>query len=50
MFENDGWSMRDARWWQFWLPQSGFPGGCIMAVVVAAITALAVGVIIKWPT
>ncbi len=27
------WLNRDAKWWQFWFPQSGMPGGCIAGAI-----------------
>jgi hypothetical protein len=31
------WWFRPARWWQFWWPGSGLPGGFIFAAVALAI-------------
>ncbi len=28
------WFMTDAKWYEFWMPQSGFVGGLIMGAVV----------------
>lgn len=30
----DRWFVKDARWYHFWLPQSGFLGGLIMGVTL----------------
>jgi hypothetical protein len=30
------WFWRRAKWWQFWLPQSGVEGGMIFGGIVAA--------------
>lgn len=32
MFLN--WYHKKAKWWQFWLPQSGFLGGCIAGSII----------------
>lgn len=29
------WLNRDAKWWQFWFPQSGISGGCIAGTINA---------------
>ena len=35
------WWVYPARWWQFWYPQSGLPGGVIIgAIVIIAFEAL----------
>jgi len=30
------WFYKDAPWYQFWMPQSGFLGGALFAVLVGA--------------
>ena len=35
------WFFKGARWWQFWLPQSGPVGGVIVAGVIALLLLLA---------
>ena len=34
------WLFEPAKWWQFWMPQSGFLGGCIMGLYIALFLAL----------
>lgn len=31
------WLYQDARWWQFWMPQSGLWGGVILWLVALAL-------------
>jgi len=31
------WWFREAKWWQFWYPQSGFCGGFILGCVVVVV-------------
>lgn len=31
------WVFREAKWWQFWLPQSGIIGGLIITAIVLLI-------------
>ena len=31
------WALHPAHWWQFWLPQSGFIGGCIFGLTVGTL-------------
>lgn len=38
----DRWAFKDAKWWQFWRPQSGLVGGLIMGVVMIVALCLAV--------
>jgi hypothetical protein len=28
------WANADAKWWQFWMPQSGHAGGLIIGAIV----------------
>jgi hypothetical protein len=38
------WWLADARWWQFWMPQSSLPGGIIGGAIVLAVCLVALGV------
>jgi hypothetical protein len=31
------WWLREANWWQFWFPQSGFFGGIFLGCVVVVV-------------
>lgn len=31
------WIARPARWWQFWLPQSGIAGGAIIGAIMTVV-------------
>lgn len=35
------WWFRPAMWWQFWLPQSGIPGGAIVAAALYFVVVIA---------
>lgn len=35
----DAWLYKDAKPWQFWLPQSGYIGGAILAALVCLVLA-----------
>jgi len=28
------WITKDAKWWEFWMPRSGFTGGMILVAIV----------------
>ena len=32
------WIMRDAKWYHFWRPQSGFIGGFIFGAIILGLT------------
>lgn len=34
------WVMMDARWYQFWMPQSGWSGGMIAGTVLMALLSI----------
>lgn len=34
------WSMKDAKWWQFWMPQSGPVGGLLAGLIVVILIAV----------
>ncbi len=34
------WVTADAEWWQFWLPQSGFRGGCVLGAIMNVVAAV----------
>jgi hypothetical protein len=34
--EEESWRFRPAKWYQFWLPQSGLFGGIIIGAVISA--------------
>lgn len=31
------WTSKPAKWYQFWLPQSGYRGGLILGAILAAL-------------
>ena len=39
------WMLKEAEWYQFWMPQSGFVGACIFGIVIILITLLLIGLI-----
>jgi hypothetical protein len=40
------WIYRDAKWWQFWRPQSGVRGGFLLVVVAFAVIKVLVLVVL----
>jgi hypothetical protein len=46
--DEDVWWLRDAEWWQFWMPQSGLIGGCIVGLLMWLIYGVVFGAIIRW--
>jgi len=41
MFEAlEKWSMRKCKWWQFWMPQSGFFGGIVVVSLILLVLAV----------
>jgi len=41
------WVFRDARWWQFWRPQSGLPGGLILGTGIYLVLRVVFWVVLR---
>lgn len=37
------WFYKPAKWWQFWLPQSGMEGGAILGLILSVIGIIILG-------
>jgi hypothetical protein len=45
MSSKEPWHYREAEWYQFWLPQSGFSGGLILGAILGVVLLIVLGII-----